>query len=184
MPITFSDLTSIPPDEAINGGLTSPRNPFMKSLLGVPGKSTRDCSGITNPELKANMRYGVRITPNLRVSGLAPAIESLRTILAQVKSADPRLWAEARTAGMLCCRLQRGSDTLFSNHSWGTGIDLYFGSGVVPQGQPKTHVGIIKLYPYFHNQGWYWGGEFGNPDGMHFECSVELLRKWRKAGLI
>lgn len=182
--IDFSALTSIPPDDAINGGLTSPKNVFMMNLLGTPGKKSENCSNVTNPELKANMVYGVRITPSMRVSGLKPAIETLRAIFAQVKAADPRLYNECRTAGMLCCRLQRGSDTLFSNHSWGTAIDLYFGDGVVPQGQPKTHVGLIKLYPYFHNAGFYWGAEFGNPDGMHFEASVELLKKWRKAGLI
>lgn len=182
--VDFTDLTSIPAAGAMNGGLTSPKNQIMLDLLGVPGKKTEGCSNVTNPKLKAMMRYGVRITPNLRVSGLASAVESLKTIFAQIKSADARLWAECRTAGMLCCRLQRGSDHLFSNHSWGTGIDLYFGDGVVPQGEPKTQIGIFKLYPYFHNAGWYWGAEFPRPDAMHFECSTELLKKWKKAGQV
>src|SRR5687768_2073289 len=105
MPIKFSDRTSIPADGAMNGNLSASRYQFMIDLLGIPDKNTENCSHVTNPQLKANMVYGVRVAPNLRLSGLAPAVESVREIFRQVKEADPRLYNEVKTAGMLCCRL-------------------------------------------------------------------------------
>jgi hypothetical protein len=182
--VDFAATTSIPADGSMNSGLTPTSNSFMLNLLGVPGKKTENCSNITNAELKAKMVYSVRVAPGVRISGLSPAVEAVREVFRQIKAADPRLYAECKTAGMLCCRLVRGSDRFFSNHSWGSAIDFYFGEGVVPLGTPKTHVGVLKLYPYMHAAGFYWGAEFSRRDAMHFECSAELLRQWRKQGLI
>ena len=40
-------------------------------------------------------------------------------------------------------------------------------------------LGQQKLYPYFHDEGFYWGAGFStNKDPMHFEASAEQIAKW------
>lgn len=181
----FSAQVKIPADGSINGGLTSPKNEFMKNLLGMPAPLnyiTTDCSSIRGNERLTSLIGSENVGP-FSVRGLHPARESLKRIFAEVKVKNPELYQEVRTAGMLCVRRQRGA-TVISNHSWGTAIDLYFGTAVVPRGTAKTHQGVLDLYPFFHNEGWYWGAEFGVPDAMHFEVSQERLRLWKSQNLI
>jgi D-alanyl-D-alanine dipeptidase len=44
--------------------------------------------------------------------------------MADIAKEQPAVYAGLGSAGMLCCRLVRGSTTAISNHSWGTAIDL------------------------------------------------------------
>jgi hypothetical protein len=55
---------------------------------------------------------------------------------------------------------------------------LFFGTDVVPQGQHKTHRGVLLLAPIFNRHGWYWGAGFsgGSVDSMHFELAEETIR--------
>lgn len=70
-------------------------------------------------------------------------------------------------------RFKRGSRTSLSNHSWGTAFDInvawnMLGSQPALLGKPGC---VRELVPLANRLGWYWGGHFTNPDGMHFELS-------------
>lgn len=177
----LSDKIAIPADGAINGGL-SPCGSSLLKIFGMPGALTKNCSPVTNTKLKRKI-VTADVGP-FRVTGLAPAVASLTRIFERVRTDKPQVYEEVRTAGMLCCRAIRGSVSSYSIHSWGCAIDLYFGDGVVPLGQPLTHRGILELYPYFQNEGWYWGAEFGRADAMHFETAAETVARWQKDGLL
>ena len=74
---------------------------------------------------------------------------------------------------------RRHNPAHYSNHSWGTGIDVFFGKGVVPQGARAAHRGNLLLAPYFNRHGWYWGAGFSGDsvDSMHFELADETVLK-------
>ena len=105
-------------------------------------------------------------------------------MFAKVKLQDPELYALIGTAGMTCCRLVRGSDTQWSNHSFGFAIDITVGGDLIELGAKKISVGLLRLYPYFHSEGFFWGAEFRRPDAMHFEVSTEKFLEWRNKKLI
>jgi len=119
------------------------------------------------------------------VSGLDFAVESIRQVFAEVEVKLPQVFREVKTAGMLCVRHRRSNPARFSNHSWGAAIDLYFGTGVVPQGKALTHRGILLLAPFFNRHGWYWGAEFSGDsvDSMHFELAAETILKMASSPL-
>lgn len=58
-----------------------------------------------------------------------------------------------------------------SPHSWGIALDLnhlwnQYGDPPAPVGAKGS---VIEMVPIFEEHGFYWGGNFGEPDGMHFE---------------
>lgn len=58
-----------------------------------------------------------------------------------------------------------------SNHAWGTAFDVNaqwnrLGQKPAVQGAPGS---LVQLVPIANEQGWAWGGDFSNPDGMHWE---------------
>lgn len=179
--IDYSRLSSTPRSSRINPGRTSPKAKFMKGVLGTPGALTTNCSSVTNSRLRKRM-----VTESVgpfRVTGLKPAVNELKVIFSRVKREKPALYSQLGSAGMLCVRKVRGGSN-FSNHSWGTAIDLRINGKLDQPGDNKTQLGLKQLYPYFHAQGFYWGAEFGNEDSMHFEASQELISKWKRQGKI
>src|SRR5215210_7749662 len=118
--MAITDLIPIP--AGINSGLNAARQITMKTLLGVPrGSFSRECLPVTNPLLRSLVR-----TENVgpfRVTGLAPMIEVLKAVFAEVRVEEPDVFEGLGTAGLLCARLVRGSAVSISNHSWGTAID-------------------------------------------------------------
>jgi len=78
---------------------------------------------------------------------------------------------------MLCCRYVRGSKKVISNHSWGTAIDLTIAGRLDPPGDGFTQVGLLKLYRFFREAGWYWGAGFRREDSMHFELAEATFLK-------
>lgn len=180
----LSDLIPTPDDKSINSGLSAAKQTTMLGFLGKPRQSlTKDCSAITNPNVK-RLIVTESVGP-FRVTGLQPAVESLYHVLTKIKETKPAVYREVRTVGMLCCRAVRGSKTSFSNHSWGTAIDLYFGDHVDSVGDGKCQRGLLEMYSAFHAAGWYWGAEFSKgDDSMHFEIADETIRRWRAGGVI
>ena len=177
----LSEMLAVPSPESINSGLTNARQATMLALLGKPRSSvTTDCAAVTHPNLK-NQMVTESVGP-FRVTGHRLAVTSLRVVMAQIKIHKPQAYAEIRTAGMLCCRAVRGSKTDFSNHSWGTAVDLYFGEVVDELGDGKVQRGLLEVYPYFHKEGWFWGAEWKREDAMHFEVADETIRLWKKQG--
>jgi hypothetical protein len=180
--IDYKDLVNIP--SGINIGLSSAKTATMLDLLGKPGSLTKDCSSVTNPDVKRFI-----VTKNVgpfTVTGLKPAIDVLERIFAKVKQEQPDLYQQLGTAGMLCCRKVRGG-TNFSNHSWGTAIDIKISSDLDEVGDDKAQLGLVKLAPYFNAEKFFWGAGFnsrGREDSMHFEVSEELIKEWENNGVL
>lgn len=177
MPIT--DLIPIPAN--INPGLNAARQVTMISLLGNPrGSFTRDCQPVTNPRMRDLVRTAD--LGRFRVTGLAPAVESLREVLADIQQEELEVFQGLGTAGMLCARLVRGSSSSISNHSWGTAIDLTLNGLLDAVGNRRTQRGLAAIAPIFNRHGWYWGAGFPREDAMHFELSDQKIRQLHADG--
>lgn len=165
----------------VNRGLQGPTSGLMKVMLGVPtDKPTVDCSPLKNKKLAARM-----VTDSVgpfRVTGFDLAVRSLKEVFKEIATKYPDL--KLTSAGMLCCRLVRGSSHSLSNHSWGTAIDLKIDGVLDERGDSKVQHGLKLIAPIFNKYGWYWGAHFKTEDGMHFEISVQKLHQWRAAGLL
>lgn len=169
------DTVPAPAPGSINTGL-SPANPrTLGRLLGEPRNSyTKDCLPISNKSLAARMLYGHDVGP-FKVAGERLAIQSLKEVLADIKKYDPEIYKVLGSAGMLCCRLVRGSTSSISNHSWGTAIDLKIDGRLDVRGDARVQRGLLSIYKHFHKHGWFWGAEFRTEDAMHFELSDQKI---------
>jgi len=178
----LKDLVSVP--SGVNQGLSGTRNAFMLSLLGNPRQNyAQDCRPMTNPSLKVRIVSGVSVGP-FKVTGFDLAVESLKKVMSDIKAERPNVHAALGTAGMLCCRLVRGSTSSISNHAWGTAIDLTIGGVLDARGNNKVQFGLTLIAPIFNRHKWFWGATFPTEDGMHFEISQQLLKKWHDDGLL
>lgn len=76
--------------------------------------------------------------------------------------------------GMFAPRLIRGSATVLSNHAFGTAFDINAAWNMLGREPAKEgKLGCVyALVPIANRFGWYWGGHFSRPDGMHFEYTV------------
>jgi len=164
---------------SINQGLTAVSNSYMLDKLGAPlvgGGYNTQCQQPTQPRLRRNLVLDT-VGP-FRVTGLVPAVLSLKAVMADIQREQPAVYRVLGTAGMLCCRLVRGSTTAISNHSWGTAIDLTLDGVLDAYGDDKVQVGLTLIAPIFNRHGWYWGAAFRKEDGMHFEGSQALVDRW------
>jgi D-alanyl-D-alanine carboxypeptidase len=176
----YSTRIPLPDRNSINQGLISPTPSYMKSVLGIPGQLTIDCSPVTNTNLKKLIV--VKSVGPFRVTGLKPAVSAIQRIFEKVKAEKPELYKQVGTAGMLCVRKIRGG-LGFSNHSWGTTIDITINGKLEPLGSNRAQLGLKDLYPYFHSEKFYWGAGFSpRSDSMHFEASQQLIALWKKSG--
>ena len=175
--MNLSDRVPIPPKDTMNTNLSPAKESTMLKKFGKPGQLTKDCSDPIG-KFKKRIKFGVDIGP-FKVSGLDFAVESLRQIFAEVQQQLPDVFSAVKNDGMLCVRHRRKSAMLFSNHSFGTAIDLFFGKDAVPQGAQLTERGNLLLFPFFNRHGWYWGAEFSGDfaDSMHFELAEETILK-------
>lgn len=181
--VDFAARVPIPKAGTINSGLTYCRPETALAIFGPPAVPLpTECGAPTSKKLKA-----VLITADVgpfRVTGIRPAVESLKRIFAKVKAEKPDLYAAIGTAGMLCVRCIRGYPGTPSNHAFGAAIDLKMNGQLVPLNAPWAQQGTLLLYHYFHTEGWFWGASWERPDSMHFEVSDEKLREWHAAGVI
>lgn len=179
----FAELTPIPNGD-FNKNLTSADEATMLKLLEWPGRLSNDCS---MPVMSLAHKMKHQNVGPFSVWGLGPAVDSLTNVFSDVFSAGyGELFNEVKSDGMLCVRARRPNPKEFSNHSWGTALDVYFGLAAAPQGQLKCQRGVLALVPFFNKHGWYWGGGFsGNSvDSMHFEIALETITEWRNQGLV
>lgn len=164
-----------------NQGVTQPRNKTMMALLGPPRDDYgTDCRSISNPKLKALVE--TRQMGPLKATMLKPALDSLERIVAKLKEDEPDIYAKLGTAGALCVRFIRGSNSSVSNHSWGTAIDITLQGELDPFADGTMQIGLVILAEHFNAEGWYWGGGYNREDGMHFEVGEETLRAWVEGG--
>jgi peptidoglycan hydrolase-like protein with peptidoglycan-binding domain len=176
----FAKLVAIPDLDTVNIGLSPCHQATMLKIFGRPGALSKDCSDVTNSKLNALIE--TRNVGPFKATGVGRLLDDLQAIFSEVKEKLPEVFSQVKTDGMLCCRAVRGSTQNFSNHSWGTAIDIRFGDDSDEMGDGLMQLGTSALAPFFHVRGWYWGVGFAqsNPkreDSMHFEASDELIRK-------
>ena len=179
---TWHDLVKLDDSRfRLNGSLQSARNKTMLAVLGSPrGSYSDEDQEPTNPSI-----CGLLISEDFgpfKVRGLKPAVSALRTILEDVRQAEPTIYSRLGSAGMLCCRLVRGSTCSISNHSWGTAVDLRIDGVLDKRGDNQAQQGLLRIHPYFNRHGFYWGAAFPVEDSMHFEASDQLVREWQSRG--
>jgi hypothetical protein len=167
----------------INAGLSGCNNSLMIATLGRPRSVfTQDCAAITNKQ------YAKRIKTNnvgpFKVTGFDLAVDDLKRIFDEVRAVRPAEYAMLSSAGMLCCRLVRGSKTSISNHSWGTAIDLKINGVLDVRGNGRAQAALNAIAPIFNKHGWFWGATFRIEDAMHFEASAQRLTQWKKEGKV
>lgn len=178
--VSFSELNIN--RRTLNGDLRGARNKTMLSIIGQPRSQYDDeCRRPTNKRI-ADMMETVDFGP-FRATGLGPAVDTLRKIMAEIKKEHPQIHDALSTAGMSCSRLVRGSKTAISNHSWGTAIDLKLEGKLDRRGDNRTQRGLLEIYRIFNRHGFFWGAAFTTEDSMHFEASDQLVRSWAKDGL-
>ncbi|RII29600.1 MAG: hypothetical protein CXR30_12005 [Geobacter sp.] len=189
----YSELQAIP--SGLNQSLTSPRALFYKELLGEP-RLLKDYSALPS---EANNPTLLKIckTENVgpfRVTGLKPAVDSLKEVMNEVEKTYPDLVGRLNNVGMRVVRYISGTTTL-SNHSWGAAIDLYVDGVKDEQRDDKILHGLALIAPIFNKHGWYSGAGYkpkklkngklkSNEDSMHFEVSLEKLQDWAKLGYL
>jgi hypothetical protein len=182
----FGALVPIP--TGINPGVTAAQQDTMVRIFGKPCSLKADCTAVTNDKVKQLL-----VTKNVgpfTVTGIRPVVEALTRIFKKVKEEKPELHRVLGTAGVLCCRRVRRESgppsPNFSNHSWGTAIDLKIKGALDPRGDGKTQKGILLLAPYFNEERFFWGAGFRgrSEDAMHFEASDKLVREWSDDGLL
>jgi len=117
-----------------------------------------------------------------RVTGLRPAVTTLKRIMGEVKQSHPAVHDALGSMGMLCCRNVRGSSSSISNHSWGTAVDMTLEGKLDRRGDARTQRGLLDIYEIFNRHKFFWGAAFPTEDSMHFEASEQLVREWAEAG--
>lgn len=177
--MSLTTKVSIP--AGINAGVSNAKQSTMINLLGKSRNSFDEmCRAATNNPVKSLL-----VTEDVgpfKVTGLKPAVDSLREILKEIAVAETAAFNALSSAGMYCGRYVRGSQTSISNHAWGTAIDLYVNAKLDARGDGKVFQGLVDIFPIFNKHKWFWGAGFRTEDAMHFEASDELVREWAQQG--
>jgi hypothetical protein len=120
----------------------------------------------------------------IAVGPLMPSCVDVKLVMgwfhgAVVDSAERlfRAWEKAGVAdridtwnGSAVYRKTRGGQRL-SSHAFGIAFDINAATnpfGVIPSSPGKAGC-VYELVKIANAEGWYWGGHFSKPDGMHFE---------------
>ncbi len=180
---SYAQVVQIAGRRGINTGLSVATPSFLLEMFGPPREQlSDDCEPMTNPKLKDMLVLG-DVGP-IRVNMLRPAVESIRRVFEEVRNMDVDLYNRISTAGALCVRRIRGSQSSVSSHAFGLAVDLNIDGVLDTLGDGKTQLGLTILSDFFQAEGWFWGAAFSREDSMHFEVSKELLTRWRSAGEI
>lgn len=172
--IDYSKPVKTPRRADINTGLSPLKSTTLRQALGYPRNSlSTECQPVTNRDLVRRI-----ITDDVgpfRVTGLDIAVRSLRLVMRKIFERHVQLYRQLGSAGMLCCRVIRGTKSNPSSHAWGTAIDLRINGVLDTPGDRMTQEGLLLAYRCFHEEGWYWGAAFGREDSMHFELAEETF---------
>jgi hypothetical protein len=125
-------------------------------------------------------RFANSSVAGLQSAVLSPGVPNSFSIVASLAEV---MFLLKLSLGGMGTRTSARNPSSFSNHSWGTAIDLFFGAAAVPQGAQKTARGCLRLAPFFNKHGWYWGAGFSgrSVDSMHFELAEETIVASAKA---
>lgn len=174
----------------VNADLMSAQEDTMISALGPPmlPLTKTDQPERASALVKALAQI-VTVSKHIVVTGIRPAIASLRDVLDKVFKSETATGHDFEsvlgTEGMLNVRYRNPTSgapsTKISNHSWGTAIDFKIVGHSAPGntgGQIPRFVAV--LLPFMNKAGWYSG--IGFHDTMHFEVSDGVIRQWAKDG--
>ncbi|PSO15694.1 hypothetical protein C7G42_27085 [Bradyrhizobium sp. MOS003] len=168
----------------INNGLSSAKEETMISLLGSPHMplTTVGQNKRASDLVKRNLVLE-RMSPLFRLTGIKPAIDDVKAVLAKAFAKEPDLANVLSTEGMLSVRMRKPTNgsvsTHVSNHAWGTAVDFKVVGFEAPANTGGSVPAFIALLiPLFNKAGWYSG--VGFHDTMHFEVSEERIREWAK----
>jgi len=164
-----------PPDQMTRRSL------FGKfSFVPAPTPGNPEAIRITDAWVSKNM-VSVEI-PQLQNVGAKPVRNSVffhRKGTEQLKCLF-QAWEEAGLlnlvktwGGSYAPRFIRGSQSILSNHAFGTAFDInvqWNPLGQIPALSDKEG-SVRKLVPIAHEYGFFWGGHFPRRDGMHFELA-------------
>lgn len=179
----FAQVVLIADRRNVNEGLTNSSSSYLMGIFGPPREDlSQDCQPMTNPLLKDLVV--TRDVGPIRVTMLEPAIISLQQVFKNVQVFEPELYERISTAGSLCVRLIRGSETSVSTHAYGLSVDLNIDGQLDVLGDNRTQLGLTILAEFFNKEGWYWGAGFSREDSMHFQVSREKIETWRRLGQI
>ena len=180
----YTRLVRKPDNGTINTGLNSCPTKYLINKYGAPAKAkTVNCAGTD----KLNKRWLekmelVDIGP-FKVYGHKAFLEVLKKAMDELQKSHPDLYWRISSAGCLCVRKVRGGQS-WSNHSLGLAIDLKIDGMLDARGDNNVQKGLLVIYSVFKKYKLYWGAEFGIEDGMHFECSSQLIAKLEKENKI
>ncbi|MEM6609088.1 MAG: peptidoglycan-binding protein [Pseudomonadota bacterium] len=167
----------------LNGELMPARSAINTALIGLPrGVFGAAHAAPTNPDFKRLLETA-DLGP-FSVTGLSPAIRTLRAIVTDISLECPDLYDALGCKEMLSCRLVRGSSTIISNHAWGIAVDLSLDVRSDSESPAAFMDGMIRLWPIFNRHGFYWGYAFGQSNANHFEASDQLVRAWAESGVL
>lgn len=149
-------------------------------------------SSSISSSVASRLVYGKQIGP-FTVNSLSHTAERLRRAFRRVKQELPLLYATMGSSGSLCCRAVRGSTTSWSNHAWGSAIDINGAGTLDARFDPYAMRLLVELYPYLHGTtgdggvtggGFYWaaGYSLAYEDSMHFETAQQVMLDWYNAG--
>jgi hypothetical protein len=150
------------------------------SFVSAPVSGNPEAIQITSNWLKESI-VSVEIPQLAGVKG-APAsrrVQFHRLVAPRVAELFAR-WEEAGLVGSILTwdgsfvpRFIRGSRTVLSSHAHGSAFDInarWNGLGAVPA-RSTAKGSVHRLVAAAHALGFYWGGHFSRPDGMHFELA-------------
>jgi len=179
----YTQVVNIANRREVNEGLTNSSSSYLVGIFGPPRTDlSQECQSMTNPILKDLVV--TRDVGPVRVTMLEPAIISLQQIFKNVQVFEPELYDRISSAGSLCVRLIRGSETSISTHAYGLSVDLNVDGQLDTLGDGKTQLGLTILAEFFKKEGWYWGAGFSREDSMHFQVSREKIETWQRLGQI
>jgi D-alanyl-D-alanine carboxypeptidase/Putative peptidoglycan binding domain len=167
----FTPLTSTTERQSLFGRFRFEANP-------VPG-NRENIRILDNWEAQNIVRIELPQLAGVSGAGATGAVRFHRLAVAQLAA----LWTAWDDAGLLARvltwggafvpRFIRGSDTVLSNHAFGTAFDInvaFNPLGALPAlvGRPGS---VRELVTIANQHGFYWGGHFTRLDGMHFEVA-------------
>ena len=174
----FSELIPAPPPEKINPLSHAARVSTMIAAFGSPRLplDDLDCHQDHAAERVRELLETKNVGP-FRATGIRPFLDLLTRVFDRVRADEPALHDAVGTAGVLCVRFVRGSSKNFSNHSWGTALDVTFlnpktgKKELDPRDNGRVQVGCRELSRFFEAEGeatgehCFWGAGFPREDG-------------------
>mmetsp|Transcript_17335 Transcript_17335/g.44138 ORF Transcript_17335/g.44138 Transcript_17335/m.44138 type:complete len:489 (+) Transcript_17335:68-1534(+) len=183
--IDYTELVTLPAGLSNQNGHTYLKQSTVMEHFGAPCAFKTDCQPVSNSKVK-NLLATVQVHDNFKAYGLRPAVTRLKAALDNLKADHPTLYSQLGFSGMLCCRAVRGSSTSYSNHAFGMAVDFNIKGKLDPRADGKTQRGLLTLYPYMHEQGFFWAAGYSPAyeDAMHFEISQQTFTTWLSDGTL